>query len=157
MLHIVQFEPESGHNTANIARTCLATNAALHLINHKFVITEKTLERVSAGHWFDTEIHEYASLEEFFEKNNVENFYLLTRFGTKQFEDMDLNINDKDVYIILGSETSGLPTEFRDVNIDKGFRIPMADHDKVPCLNVSNVAAIVAYEAMRQSEYKNLK
>lgn len=155
-INLVLFEPEIPHNTGNIMRTCLATNTILHLIEPLgFSLDSKNLKRSGANYEFvkDVTYHTYQSLDEFFEKNHGE-FYFLTRYGNHGLYDVDCKDVNKDYYFILGKESTGLPWNLLHQHLDKCIRLPMTD--KVRALNLSNVAAIIVYEALRQQGFPNL-
>lgn len=152
MLHVVLYEPEMPPNTANIGRTCLATNTRLHIINPKFELDRnKRLGRPSKNNWEFVDKKTYDNLDDFFKQNQNIEFAVLSKFATKNFWDLDVNVSQKDVYLILGSESFGLPDEFTKKHLDKCFKLPMVENGKVNALNVSNVAAICIYESIRQS------
>ena len=154
--HIVLYQPEIPANTGNIARTCAATDTTLHLIRPLGFSTEdKMLKRAGLDYWTFVNIHYYDSLDEFFEKNANGEFYFLTKYGEKPHSTFDYSDQKKDYYFIFGRETSGLPQEVIESNKDKALRVPMNDH--VRSLNLSNTAAILVYEALRQQEFPGLK
>ncbi|WP_042455088.1 tRNA (uridine(34)/cytosine(34)/5-carboxymethylaminomethyluridine(34)-2'-O)-methyltransferase TrmL [Neobacillus dielmonensis] len=153
--HIVLYQPEIPSNTGNIARSCAATNTTLHLIRPLgFSTDDKMLKRAGLDYWEFVTIIYYNSLEEFVEKNPNGQFYYLTKFGNIPHSSVDYSDLNKDYYFIFGRETSGLPKELIEKNLDRALRIPM--NDNVRSLNLSNTAAIVIYEALRQQDYPNL-
>ena len=79
-LNIVLLEPEIPQNTGNIARTCAATDASLHMIEpFGFKIDDSKLKRAGMDYWYHLDIHYYKNLDEFFEKNPNSEFYLFTK------------------------------------------------------------------------------
>lgn len=155
-LHVVLYQPELPANTGNIARTCAATGTELHLIRPLGFSTEdKMLKRAGLDYWPYVKIVYYDSLDEFFEKNSGGEFFYLTKFGTKSHSDFDYHDRKKDYYFIFGKETTGLPREMIEANKDRAVRIPM--NEKVRSLNLSNTAAILIYEGLRQQDYIDLK
>lgn len=153
--HVVLYQPEIPANTGNIARTCAATDTTLHLIRPLgFSTDDKMLKRAGLDYWEYVNIMYYDSLEEFYEKNPGGEYYYLTKHGEITHTTFDYSDLNKDYYFIFGRETSGLPKEVRDKNQDRCLRIPM--NDKVRSLNLSNTAAILVYEALRQQNYPNL-
>lgn len=153
--HVVLYQPEIPANTGNIARTCAATNTTLHLIRPLgFSTDDKMLKRAGLDYWQYVNIIYYDSLDEFYEMNPGGEFYYITKHGKKPHSDFDYSDVNKDYYFIFGRETSGLPQEVRDHNQERCMRIPM--NDKVRSLNLSNTAAILVYEALRQQDYPNL-
>lgn len=153
-INIVLYAPEIPQNTGNIMRTCVATNTILHLIEPLgFSLEEKYLKRSGANYIKDVKCIIYKNVDEFFEKNQGE-FYFLTRYGLKTIYDVDSKDVNKDYYFVLGSESSGIPKELLQKHLDRDIRLPMTD--KVRSLNLSNVAAIIVYEALRQQGFPEL-
>lgn len=154
MINIVLFEPEIPANTGNIMRTCVAANAKLHLIKPLgFSLEEKYIKRCGAGYIDECDYVLYENIDEFFEKNDGE-FYFLTRYGHKPHSSFDYSDKDKNYYFVFGKESSGIPLEILKPYLDKCMRMPMSD--KVRALNVSNAVAIMTYEALRQQNYPDL-
>ena len=111
MLNIVLFEPEIPANTGNIMRTCVAANAKLHLIKPLgFSLEEKYIKRCGAGYIDECDYVLYENIDEFFEKNDGE-FYFLTRYGHKPHSSFDYSDKDKNYYFVFGKESSGIPLE----------------------------------------------
>ena len=154
MINIVLFEPEIPANTGNIMRTCVAANAKLHLIKPLgFSLEEKYIKRCGAGYIDECDYTLYENIDEFFEKNEGE-FYFLTRYGHKPHTSFDYSDKDKNYYFVFGKESTGIPLEILKPHLDKCMRMPMSD--KVRALNVSNAVAIMTYEVLRQQDYPNL-
>jgi tRNA (cytidine/uridine-2'-O-)-methyltransferase len=153
--HVVLYQPEIPANTGNIARTCAATDTTLHLIRPLgFSTDDKMLKRAGLDYWEFVNIIYYDSLDEFFEKNAGGQFFYLTKFGDKPHSSFDYSDPNKEYYFIFGRETTGLPKDLLAKNKDVCLRIPM--NDNVRSLNLSNTAAILVYEALRQQGYPNL-
>ena len=152
--NIVLFEPEIPQNTGNIMRTCVATNTILHLIEPLgFSLSEKQIKRSGANYIKDVKLVTYKNFDEFLEKNKDE-FYYLTRYGMHSLYDVETKDPEKDYYFILGKESTGIPKEILANNLERTIRLPMTD--KVRSLNLSNVAAIIVYEALRQQGFNDL-
>ena len=152
-LNIVLVEPEIPQNTGNIARTCAALGATLHLVHPLgFDISEKAVKRAGLDYWDKLEIIEYANLEEFKKKTENKNIYLLSTKSQKSYTDVNY---EEDAYIIFGPETRGLPEDYILDNFDRAVRIPM--REGLRSLNLSNSVAIVAYEVERQWNFTNLQ
>ncbi len=113
------------------------------------------LKRAGLDYWEFVNIIYYDSLDEFFEKNAAGEFFYLTKFGIKPHTAFDYSQKDKDYYFIFGRETTGLPKDLIAKNQERCLRIPM--NDRVRSLNLSNTAAILVYEALRQQDYLQLK
>lgn len=154
-VHVVLYQPEIPANTGNIARTCAATDSQLHLIRPLgFSTDDKMLKRAGLDYWPFVKIHYYDSLDEFFEKNQGE-FYYIETYGKKAYSVFDYSNPEKDYYFMFGRETTGLPKELLEANQDRCLRIPMTTN--VRSLNLSNTAAILVYEALRQQNFTHLK
>lgn len=155
-LHVVLYQPEIPANTGNIARTCAATNTTLHLIRPLgFSTDDKMLKRAGLDYWEFVNVVYHDSLEELFEAYQKGQFFLITKFGQKQHTSFDYTDIDEDYFFVFGRETSGLPKDLIEKNMDRCLRLPMTEH--VRSLNLSNTAAILVYEALRQQNYRDLK
>ena len=151
-LNIVLYEPEIPQNTGNIARTCVLTDSKLHLIKPLgFDINEKQVKRAGLDYWkyLSLEIHE--SYEDFMNKYGDERIFLATTHGGTHFDEISFQEGD---FIMFGRESSGLPEDVH--NNHAGLRVPMIK-SSTRSLNLSNTAAIVAYEALRQLGFPNMK
>lgn len=152
MVNIVLVEPEIPHNTGAIARTCAATGARLHLIKPLgFDISDKAVKRCGLDYWHLVDISVYENLEEYFLKNGDNNLYLATTKAPRAYHQADMT---GDVSLMFGKETAGLPEELREKYRDRCIRIPMISDAR--SLNLSNSAAILVYEALRQQGFPGL-
>ncbi len=150
-------EPEIPQNTGNIARTCAAIGAKLHLVKPLgFEITDKYLKRAGLDYWDKLEIEEHESLKQFLEKYPPENYemYFSTTKGKQCYSDVDYK-KFQEVFLLFGKETKGLPEDLLQKYIKKTIRIPMREH--LRSLNLSNSVAIVAYEVLRQVGFDKLE
>lgn len=155
-IHVVLYRPEIPSNTGNIARTCAATGTILHLIRPLGFSTEdKMLKRAGLDYWEYVSVNYYDSLEDFLDKNKDGELFLLTKFGEKPHSSFNYSNQEKDYFFILGKESTGLPKDFIAENRERALRIPM--NENVHSLNLSNTAAILVYEALRQQGYPGLK
>ncbi len=151
-INIVLVEPQIPQNTGNIARTCAATGASLHLVKPMgFTVDDKKLKRAGLDYWHMLDITYYDGLDDFFKKNKGGNFFYLTTKGRRIFTEVSFPEN---TFIIFGREDAGLPEELLKRNEKTSLRIPMIDDAR--SLNLSNTAAIVTYEILRQWNYPNL-
>ena len=156
-INIVMVEPEIPQNTGNIARTCAATGAKLHLVEPLgFDISEKAVKRAGLDYWDKLEIERHKSLNAFLEKYKPEEnsmFFVTTKgqtcYSDSIYKDLD------EVFLLFGKETKGLPEDLLQKYIDKTIRIPMLPH--LRSLNLSNSVAIVVYEVLRQSGFDKLE
>ena len=156
-INIVMVEPEIPQNTGNIARTCAATGAKLHLVKPLgFEITDKYLKRAGLDYWDKLEIEEHDSLEKFLEKYKPEsnNMYFVTTKGTNYYSNVNYE-KMEEVFLLFGKETKGLPEELLQKYLSKTIRIPMKAH--LRSLNLSNSVAIVVYEVLRQADFGELE
>lgn len=154
-IHVVLYQPEIPANTGNIARTCAATDTTLHLIRPLgFSTDDKMLKRAGLDYWEYVKIYYYDSLDELFEKYKDGEFFLITKFGKKAYTSFDYRELQKDYFFVFGKETTGLPKDLIERNIDRALRLPMTEN--VRSLNLSNTAAILVYEALRQQNYPGL-
>ena len=151
-LNIVMVEPEIPQNTGNVARTCAATGARLHLVGPMgFKIDDKKLKRAGLDYWQYLDITYYENIEEFFSKNEGEFFFYTTK---ALHTHSDVSYPDN-CYLLFGKETKGLPEELLLKHPDKCVRIPM--QGEIRSLNLSNAVAIATYEALRQWDYPSLQ
>lgn len=152
VLNIVMVEPEIPQNTGNVARTCAATGARLHLVGKMgFTPDDKKLKRAGLDYWYLLDITYYDTMEEFFEKNKDGNFFYFSTKAQKRHSDVKYPDN---TYLVFGKETAGLPEKLLFENADKCVRIPMIDEAR--SLNLSNAVAIGVYETLRQWDYPQL-
>lgn len=156
-LNIVLVEPEIPQNTGNIARTCAALGAKLHLVYPLgFSITEKQVKRAGLDYWDKLEIEEHMNFKSFLEKYKPEenNMFFVTTKGKHVYSEHNYGEMDE-VFALFGKETKGLPEDILQKYIDKTIRIPM--RPTLRSLNLSNSVAIVAYDMFRQAEFNNLE
>ncbi len=156
-LNIVLVEPEIPQNTGNIARTCAAIGAKLHLVHPLgFDISEKSVKRAGLDYWDKLEIEEHQNLAAFLEKYpiNDNNMYLVSTKATHVYSDVDYS-KQENIFLLFGKETKGLPENLLKENLDRTIRIPMG-YD-IRSLNLSNSVAIVAYEVERQYMFGGLQ
>lgn len=152
-MNIVLHEPEIPQNTGNIARTCAATGATLHLIEPLgFKLDEKRIKRAGLDYWHLVDVRTYKNYEEFLEKNNYPKVYMATTKSKQTYVEVNYETN---AYIMFGKETAGIPEEILLDNKETCIRIPMIGEAR--SLNLSNSVAIVLYEALRQHNFEHLK
>ena len=153
MLNIVLVEPEIPQNCGNIARTCAATGARLHLIRPLgFDISEKAVKRAGLDYWNLVEVFDYENLEDFFSKNDVKQMWCLSTKAPRCYTEAEF---EDECYLFFGKETKGLPEDFLEQHREECIRLPMRDAAR--SLNLSNSVAIVLYEALRQLNFPGLK
>ena len=153
LINLVLVEPEIPQNTGNIARTCAATGCKLHIVKPMgFEVDDKKLKRAGLDYWHLLGIQYYENLDDFFQKNKGGRFFYSTTKGINTYSDVSYQDND---FILFGKETKGLPEELLFDKKEYCIRIPMIEEAR--SLNLSNAVAIVAYEALRQTGFAQLK
>ncbi|MGG7214838.1 tRNA (uridine(34)/cytosine(34)/5-carboxymethylaminomethyluridine(34)-2'-O)-methyltransferase TrmL [Clostridium nigeriense] len=151
-LNIVLYQPEIPQNTGNIARTCVLTNSTLHLIKPMgFKIDDKQVKRAGLDYWSELKLEIHESYEDFMKKYGKERMFLATTHGGEHYDEVSFKEGD---FIMFGRETSGVPEEVH--NAHEGIRIPMIK-TSTRSLNLSNTVAIIAYEALRQIGFPEMK
>ncbi len=155
-INIILHEPEIPQNTGNIARTCAATGASLHIIKPMgFEIDDRKLKRAGLDYWDKLDITYYENYEDFLikrpdAKGNI--FYFTTK-APRSYSDVEEY--PENVYIMFGKETRGLPEDLLYENKDMCVRIPM--RDMLRSLNLSNSVAIAVYEILRRRNFQGLR
>ena len=153
MLNIVLVEPEIPQNCGNIARTCAATGSRLHLIRPLgFDISEKAVKRAGLDYWHLVDVRVYENLEDFFQKNDVQQMWCLSTKAPRAHTQADFQDG---CYLLFGKETKGLPEDFLREHYDRCVRIPMRSDAR--SLNLSNAVAITVFEALRQLDFPGLQ
>ena len=152
-INIVLCEPEIPQNTGNIARTCAATGASLHLIRPLgFEIDNSKLKRAGLDYWDKLDITYYDSLSDFQSKTEGKKIFYFSTKARHNYCDIKY---EGDVWIMFGKETRGLPEELLKNNPETTVRIPM--RDQLRSLNLSNSVAIAVYEILRQQDFEGLQ
>lgn len=145
-LNIVLFEPEIPQNTGNIARLCACIGAKLYLVGRLgFILSDKNLRRAGLDYWDKLEIEQVVGLDELIEENPDSDFYYFTTKTSRLYTDVSYKTG---VFFVFGPETRGIPEEILKKNSERCVTIPMKKETR--SLNLSNSAAIAAYEAVRQ-------
>ncbi|MGL4538322.1 MAG: tRNA (cytidine(34)-2'-O)-methyltransferase [Cetobacterium sp.] len=146
---MVLMEPEIPYNTGNIGRSCVLTNTTLHLIKPLgFSLDEKQIKRSGLDYWELIDLKVWENYEELRAAYPESNFYFATTKTTQKYSDVKYNPND---FIVFGPESRGIPAEIREANKETCITIPMIKMGR--SLNLSNSAAIVLYEALRQNNF----
>jgi tRNA (cytidine/uridine-2'-O-)-methyltransferase len=150
--HIVLVEPEIPANTGNIARTCAATGTYLHLVHPLgFNTDDRTLKRAGLDYWHSVKLEYHDSFQEVVDRYADARFFFASTRANKRYSDIRFRDGD---FFVFGKETKGLPQALLDEHPDTCMRVPMSD--KVRSLNLSNSAAIVLFEALRQHDFPEL-
>ena len=156
-LNVVLVEPEIPQNTGNIARTCAAIGAKLHLVYPLgFSISEKAVKRAGLDYWDKLDIEEHSSLQTFLEKYSPEttNMFFATTKGKHIYCEPNYSKMDE-IFVLFGKETKGLPEDLLLKYIDNTIRIPM--RKSLRSLNLANSVCVVAYDILRQCNFDNLQ
>ena len=154
-IHIVLVEPEIPPNTGNVARSCAATGAVLHLVKPLgFSIDDKSLKRAGLDYWPYVSLEVHESLDEFMKEYEGRRMYLATTKGGTVYT--EASFEDEDM-ILFGKETAGLPKEFIAEHEETAIRIPMSEDTRLRSLNLSNSVNIILFEALRQIGFPGLK
>ena len=155
-INIILHEPEIPQNTGNIARTCAATGAALHIIKPMgFTIDDKKLKRAGLDYWDKLDITYYENYEDFCQKHPEAkgNTFFFTTKAPRSYTEVKKYPDN--VFIMFGKETRGLPEDLLYCNRDFCVRIPM--RDTLRSLNLSNSVAIAVYEILRRWDFEGLR
>lgn len=153
MVHIVLLEPEIPQNTGNIARTCVATGAVLHLIEPLgFHLDDKSVKRAGLDYWDKLDVRRYVNFEDFLAKNPGATIFMATTKAKHTYTEVTY---EDDAYIMFGKESAGIPEEILVQYPETCIRIPMIGD--IRSLNLSNSAAIILYEALRQLDFSDLQ
>lgn len=155
MINVVLYEPEIPQNTGNIMRTCAGTYARLHLIKPLgFSLNDKYLKRSGVNYIDNCDYTVYEDYKDFLSKNSDGDFYYLTRYGKKSYDSFNFSDKNKNIYLVFGKESTGIPKEILKEHLDRCLRIPT--NANIRALNLSNCVAIVLFEALRQQDFPNL-
>lgn len=152
-LNIVLVEPQIPQNTGNIARTCAATGAKLHLVGPMgFQIDDKKLKRAGLDYWHLLDICYYSSLADFLQQHSDGEMYFFTTKGQRRYTDVSYPDN---TYLVFGREDAGLPEKLLFEHKSRCVRLPMIGQAR--SLNLSNTVAIAVYETLRQWDFPALQ
>ncbi len=151
-MHIVLVNPEIPQNTGNIARTCAATGASLHLIEPLgFSLDDRYLKRAGLDYWHMMRLTRYPSWAAFAEANPGARMHFATTKAPRDYAGVSYGPDD---FLVFGRETKGLPEDLLAENYARCVRIPMREGAR--SLNLANSAAVVLYEALRQQGFPGL-
>lgn len=154
MIHVVLFEPEIPQNTGNIMRTCMASGCELHIIEPTgFIMDDKRMRRSVMDYEKQLVYHVHEDSNAFFQQMNGQ-LYFVTRYGQHRYSDIDYTAINQDIYLMFGKESTGIPKEILQTNLDHCIRIPMVREAR--SLNLSNCVALVVYDVLRQLNFPEL-
>lgn len=155
MIEISLYEPEIAGNVGNIIRTCLCLNASLSIIGYiPFQLSDKTLKRAGMDYAIGFPINFYKDINEFDNNHNNYDVVYITRYADKTYSDFNLDARNKNLCLMFGRESTGIPKEILQNHLSSCARIPMVENAR--SLNLSNSVAIVLSEAQRQSSFEGL-
>lgn len=155
MIHVILYRPEKPLNTGNIMRTCVAINATLHIIGPlTFSIDSKDLQRAGLDYIDDLKMNYYPTYEDFEKVFPNQEIFYVTRYSSSVYSNFDFKDITKDVYVMFGRESTGIPHDILRKHPDHLLRIPMVPNAR--SLNLSNSVAIIVYEILRQQGFYNL-
>jgi tRNA (cytidine/uridine-2'-O-)-methyltransferase len=154
-MNIVLVEPEIPPNAGNVARLCAATKTTLHLIEpFGFKLDDTQLKRAGMDYWRQVEWHRWKNWSVFELAHRADataaKFWFIESKGPKRYTEVRFSPED---YLVFGRETAGLPKALLEQNRERWLRIPMFN-DQSRSLNLSNCAALVLFEALRQQGFK---
>ena len=151
--HLVLHNPLIPQNTGSIARLCAATGATLHLIHPLgFDTSQAAVKRAGLDYWPHVSVKEHVDWDHFLDSEKPINLYFFSKFGVVPYTQAHYT---PPVFLVLGSETTGLPPVLRQRHENQLFNIPIRTH-LVRSLNLAQCAAIVLFEAMRQQDFAGL-
>lgn len=154
-VNVVLYEPEIAQNVAAIIRTCVATNAKLHIIEPLgFIFKKEEMNRASAGTFDLVEYELYDDWSDFVDKNPKINLYCISRYGKKPHSDFDFTQSNEEVFVMFGKESTGIDKQIIKDNFNNTFRLPMSAQTR--SINLANTVGIVVYEILRQRDYPTL-
>lgn len=152
-MHIILHQPEIPANTGNIGRTCVATGTSLHLIEPLgFRLNEKEIKRAGMDYWQHLDVHQYMNFDEFKRQNPNAKIWMATTKAKHVHTEVAYGPDD---YIMFGKESAGIPEDILVDYEETCIRIPMLP--TIRSLNLSNSAAVVLYEALRQNGYQGMQ
>ena len=153
VINIVLFEPEIPQNTGNIARSCAATGARLHLVGPLgFSISDRYLKRAGLDYWHQVDVTAYENWETFIRQHGGGSFFYASTKSARPYTEP---VYPEDVYLVFGPESRGLPEDMLRADAGHCIRIPM--RDDIRSLNLSNSVAIILYEVLRQQDFAGLE
>ncbi len=153
MLHLILYEPEIPPNTGNLMRLCANTGLQLHLVGTLgFELEDRRLRRAGLDYRDLAVVQQHQDWSQFLLRWSGGQLYGLSTKGQKRYDQVAFAAGDG---LLFGPETRGLPaTLLSDPELTAVLRLPMQPESR--SLNLSNAAAIVAFEALRQLDFPSL-
>jgi tRNA (cytidine/uridine-2'-O-)-methyltransferase len=153
MISIVLYCPEIPPNTGNIMRLCSNTGFTLHIIKPTgFPLDNKSLIRAKLDYYSSITPKIYRDFNDFKKQVDLNKVFAITKFGNQIYSKVKFRRN---IFLLFGSETKGLPNDILDLLSDRSLRVPMVDLSR--SINLSNTVALVAYEAWKQLKFSGAK
>lgn len=153
MISIVLYRPEIPPNTGNIMRLCSNTGFALHIIRPTgFPLDDKSLIRAKLDYYSGITPKIYKDFKDFKKQVDLKNVFAITKFGHQIYSKVKFK---RDIHLLFGSETKGLPNDIIELLSKRSLRVPMVDQSR--SINLSNTVALVAYEAWKQLKFSGAK
>lgn len=151
MINLVLYEPEIPPNTGNIIRLAANTGARLHLIKPLgFELEDRRLRRAGLDYHEFSQVQLHDDWLTFLGTTGNSRVFGISTRGRLAYHEVNYREDD---YLVFGPETRGLPETVRQhAGIEQVLRIPMLPASR--SLNLSNAAALVAYEAWRQLGFR---
>jgi tRNA (cytidine/uridine-2'-O-)-methyltransferase len=151
-MRVALVSPEIPQNTGNIARTCAATGAQLHLIEPLgFSLDDRYLKRAGLDYWPMAQVIRHPCWEAFAAAYPGARMHFATTKAPRDYAGVRYGPDD---FLVFGRETKGLPEELLSARYDQCVRIPMREGAR--SLNLANSVAVVLYEALRQQGFAGL-
>lgn len=150
MFDVVLFQPEIPPNTGNIIRLCANTGARLHLIEPLgFDISDRQLRRAGLDYHESAVMRVHAGWAACRQALKDRRWFALTTKAVRCHAEPAFQPGD---VFLLGPETSGLPDAvLQEFNEAQRLRLPMVAGSR--SLNLSNAAAVMVFEAWRQTGF----
>ena len=153
MISIVLYNPQIPPNTGNIMRLCSNTGCNLHIIEPAgFSLDDKSLRRAKLDYFSNTSVIIHQSFKIFLDNIDASKIFVVSKFGQSFYNDVKFR---KNIFLLFGSENTGLPPEILNMFKNRSLKIPMIDKSR--SINLSNSVAIVVYEVWRQLKFCGAK
>lgn len=147
-ISIALYRPEIPANTGNIGRLCVGLDITLHIVSKpSFILSSKEIRRAGLDYWENLKLIKHENENVFLEYSKENNLRIVpvSKFGKIRYDKFDYSNGD---IFLFGRESSGLKESLWKNDFENSIYIPMSD--KVRSINLSNTAAIISYEALRQ-------
>lgn len=143
-LKVALLRPQIAPNTGNIARLCVATGTALHLVRPMgFVLSDRQLKRSAMDYWPRLKLTVHDDAATFLQAVGTDRLWLFSTKGDRGLWQADFRDGD---WLVFGSETHGIDDDLLAAHRQQVLRIPQASGER--CLNLSTAAGIGLYAAL---------